>query len=150
MHQGLAKQLGFEVAMNAVAAGTTDQTSSWIDTANCEGLIFIIKFGAITAGAVTSVKLQQSQDSGGASAADLEGTAQTVADDDDNQVAVIDIFRPRERYVAAVVDRGTQNAVIDSIICIKYGQKKVPVSQDSSHVVGGAVETHSSPAEGTA
>lgn len=135
--------------MNGVAAGTTDQTSSAIDTAGFEGVKIYTLFGAITGSAVTSVKIQQSSDDGSADAyADVEGTSVTVADDDDNQVVVHDIYRPRERYLKVVVDRGTQNAVIDGIVAVLYGADKMPTTDDTSTVV--ARETHVSPAEGTA
>lgn len=135
--------------MNAVAAGTSDQTSSAVDTQGYEGVKFYTAFGAITSGAVTSVKVQQSSDDGSADAyADLAGTSISVADDDDNQVVVHDIYRPRERYLKVVVDRGTQNAVIDGIVAVLYGARKEPTTDDSTTVVGR--ETHTSPAEGTA
>lgn len=135
--------------MNGVVAGTTDQTSSAIDTQGYEGVKIYTALGAITSGAVTSVKVQQSSDDAAADAyADLTGTSVTVADDDDNQVVVHDIYRPRERYLKVVIDRGTQNAVIDGIIAVLYGADKMPTTDDTSTVV--ARETHSSPAEGTA
>jgi hypothetical protein len=134
--------------MNAVAAGTSDQASSAVDTQGFEGVKFYTLFGAITTGAVTSVKVQQSSDNDADTYADLAGTSITVADDDDNQVVVHDIYRPRERYLKVVVDRGTQNAVIDGIVAVLYGPAKMPTSDDASTVVGR--ETHASPAEGTA
>ena len=135
--------------MNGVVAGTSDQTSSAIDTKGFDGVKIYTAFGAITSGAVTSVKVQQSSDDGSADAyADLAGTSITVADDDDNQMTVHDIYRPRERYLKVVVDRGTQNAVIDGIIAVLYGAIKEPTTSDTVTVV--ARETHVSPAEGTA
>lgn len=135
--------------MNGVTAGTTDQTSSAIDTLGYDGVKIYTAFGAITSGAVTSVKVQQSSDDASADAyADLEGTSITIADDDDNQVAVHDIYRPRERYLKVVVDRGTQNAVIDGIIAVLYGARELPTTDDTSTVV--SREIHASPAEGTA
>lgn len=132
-----------------VAAGTTDLTSEAVDMAGFEGVRFICGFGAITAGAATSVKAQQSSDDGASDAyADLEGTAITVADDDDNQVTIIDVFRPRERYLKHVVDRGTQNAVVDFLIAELYGARQEPTTDDTATVV--AREVHLSPAEGTA
>lgn len=135
--------------MNAVAAGQTAQTSSAIDTKGFDGVKIYSAFGAITAGAATSVKVQQSSDDASADAyADLLGTSVTVADDDDNQVVVHDIYRPRERYLKVVISRATQNAVIDGIIAVLYSATKSPTTDDSSTVV--ARETHVSPAEGTA
>lgn len=135
--------------MNGVAAGTSAQTSDAIDTAGYEGVKIYSLFGAITSGAATSVKVQQSSDDAAADAyADLAGTSITVADDDDNQLTVHDIFRPRERYLKVVISRATQNAVIDGIVAVLYGARKQPTSDDSTDVV--SREVHVSPAEGTA
>lgn len=129
------------------SANTTDLTSEAIDTADFDGVRVIVGFGTITAGAVTSVKAQQCDTSGG-TYADLEGTSITVADDDDNQCAVIDIKKPRERFIKIVTDRGTQNAVVDFIVAEMYGPRELPVTHDTATVI--SAETHASPAEGTA
>lgn len=147
MHS-LQKEVKVTRVMNAVAAGTSDQNSSVIDMQGWDGVTFIAAFGAITSGAVTSVKVQQGTDGTVTDAADLEGTAVTVADDDDNQVAIVEVYRPRERYVRLVVDRGTQNAVIDGVIAIQYNGRKQPSTHDSTTVI--SAESHNSPAEGTA
>lgn len=135
---------------NAVAAGTSDITpANGIDMQNFEGCLFMVPFGAITANAVTSIKVQQSSDDGSADAyTDLLGTGVTVEDDDDNQVFWIDVYRPRERYLKLIVLRGTENAVIDGIIALQYGPRLKPTTHDSTTVGGG--ELHASPAEGTA
>lgn len=135
--------------LNGVVAGTTVQTSSAVDMSGFDGARFTFLMGAITAGAVTSCKLQQSSDDGSADAyADLAGTSVTVADDDDNQVVVIDVYRPRERYLKAIISRATQNAVIDGILVEQYCGRKQPTTDDATTVV--AREIHVSPAEGTA
>lgn len=148
MFHNLANEVKVTRVMNGVAAGTTDQNSSAVDMQGWDGVMFITSFGAITSGAVTSVKLQQDTASGMSTAADLAGTGQTVADDDDNQVVIHDLYRPTERYVRVVVDRGTQNAVIDGVVAIQYKGRKQPTTHDSSTVV--SCEIYDSPAEGTA
>lgn len=134
----------------AVAAGSTAITPSGaIDMANFEGVMFMASFGAITAGAVTSIKIQQSDDDGASDAySDLEGTSITVADDADDKVFYVDVFKPEKRYVKMIVSRATQNAVLDSILAMQYGPRKLPTIHDSTTVGGG--EFHASPAEGTA
>ena len=134
---------------NAVAAGTTTVNSGEIDMQNYESCVITFAFGAITAGAVTSVKAQQSSDDAvGDAYADLTGTSITVADDDDNKIVELEIVNPRERYVRGVISRATQNAVVDGIFVQRFGAKKLPAVDDSATVV--ASETHVSPAEGTA
>ena len=129
--------------MNAVAAGTSDQLSSALDMQGFDGVMFLTSFGTITAGAVTSVDVHQCDTSGGTYAA----LSIAVADDDDNQVVVHDIYRPRERYIKVNIDRGTQNAVIDGVVAIQYGARVMPTTNDSTTVV--SREVHASPAEGT-
>jgi hypothetical protein len=130
-----------------VAAGQTVVNSDIVDTAGYDGVRFIAGFGAITAGAVTSMKVQQNTANSGSGMADLEGSGITVADDADNKIAISDIFRPRERYVRATISRGTQNAVVDFLIAELYGPRVLPVADDAT-VLG--AEVHASPAEGTA
>lgn len=129
------------------AAGTTDLTSEEVDMQGWDGVVFLCGFGAITSGAVTSIKARQGAVTGMSDGADLAGTKITVADTDDNKQAVLDIYRPQERYVDHVVDRGTQNAVVDYLLAIRYKGRVQPVTQGSTVI---SAEKHASPAEGTA
>ena len=143
----LARNVRIARALNAVAAGQTDQNGAIIDMANYEGVVFIAVLGTLASGAVTGLKVQMGNESNLSDAADLVGTAVSMADSDDNKLLVLDIHRPAERYVRAVVTRGTADATIDGVIAIQYGARLLPASQDST-VAG--IETHVSSAEGTA
>ncbi len=81
-------------------------------------------------------------------AADLAGTAIAIADDDDNQIFILDIVKPRERYVRVVVDKDTTNACAESAIYVGYGPRVMPVALTLTDEV--TYEKHVSPAEGTA
>ncbi len=145
----LTENFKIQRVSNAVAAGTTDINSSSVDMQGSESVTFVVALGAIVAGAVTSVKAQQSSDDGVADAfADLAGSAITVADDDDNQLVALEIVRPRERYVRCTVDRATQNATVDGIVALLGAPKLAAVTHDTATVVGS--EVHASPGEGTA
>lgn len=134
----------------AVSAGTDDVlTSEAIDMAGWTAAKIYIGFGAITAGATTTVKLQQSSDNGSVDTyADLEDSGQAVAADDDNQVVVFDVVRPREQYLKVITTRADENAVVDFLLVVFYGGRKEPTSDDSATVVARKVLV--SPAEGTA
>jgi hypothetical protein len=129
----------------ACAAGTTDVTSDAIDTAGYEGCCFVVPMGTIASTAVTSIKAQQCDTSGG-TYADLTSTAQTIADTDDDKLYYVDVFRPREQFLKLVLDRGTANATAGGIIAILYNGDKRPVTQGTN--VSG--ESFNWPAEGTA
>ena len=130
---------------NAAAAATTDVTSSSVDMQGFDSVTFYVAMGAIVSGAATSIHAEQSADD--SSFADLAGTNITIADDDDNQVAILEIEQPSDRYLRVVVDRATQNATVDSIIAVQTKANKEPVTHDSSTVVGS--EYHLAPDEGT-
>lgn len=134
--------------MNAVAAGTTDQEGAVLDMSGYEGVMFVAAFGALTATQVTKIKAQQGALADGSDMADLAGTAVgPLADTDGNKLLVLDIYRPLERYVRCVVDRGTANAVIDGVIAIQYSGRVKPVVQGSTVAFS---EIHVSPDEGAA
>ena len=78
-----------------------------------------------------------------ASAADLEGTK--VAPGDDGDGVCIDVYRPQERFVRIVRERGASSTA-ESVVAIQYGARKPPVDNASDI----DTELHVSPAEGTA
>lgn len=128
------------------AAGATDINGAIFDMQDFEGNLIEVIFGAITAGAATSIKVQHGDAANLSDAADLEGTSQTIADTDDDKVFYIDLVKPTKRYGRLVVKRATQNAVVQSATYHQYGAKKTPVV----HGTNVAGETHVSPAAGTA
>ncbi len=146
----LAKQVKITEAASVTegAAGTTDVTGNTLDMSGYEGVLVTVVMGAITGSAVTSIKMQQGAASDLSDAADLVGTGQTIADDDDENTYYIDLFKPRERYVRLIVDRATQNAVVSSATYIQYGAATEAVTTSGGATVSG--ESHISPAEGTA
>lgn len=131
------------------ASGTAARYSSGVDFANIEWAIFIVKMATIAAGGTNSLKLQQSSDDASADAyADLEGTGVTVAADDDNQVFVLAIEKPRERYVRLYVSKDGSNACAESAVVVTGGGRTLPDLASVADAV--TAEWHVSPAEGTA
>lgn len=146
----LSEEVKVTQCINATtgAAGTTAINGATLDMSGYEGVLFLCVMGAITATAVTSLKAQQGNASNMSDAADLAGTGITIADDDDNQVFVLDVYRPQERYVRPVVSRGTANAVVQSCLAVQYGARSRPTVINVTDLV--TAEKHVSPAEGTA
>lgn len=136
--------------LNAVAAGTTNQTSSAIDMqadGGYDGLLLILAVGALTATQVTRLKAQYSDDD--STYADIEGSLTAAfADGDGNKCVVLDIYQPKSRYIKAIAVRGTANAVLDGIIAIQYRGKKRPSTHLATHIASS--KTLVCPAAGTA
>lgn len=133
------------VTIAAGAAGTTTIGGAIIDMAGYDGVLVVVQFGAITAGAVTSIKMQQDTVVGFGGAADLAGTNQTIADTDDDKLFYIDLKRPLEQFVRLFVSRATQTATL-SAVYYQYKGRSKPAVQPA----GVAGEKWISPAEGTA
>lgn len=148
MLENLLKDAEFEVVNNGESAGTGTTNCSEVDMAGYDSVTFIALIGTIVATGTVDMKVQQDTATGMASAADLEGTKVSYTSDDDNKLAIVEVVRPQERFVRAVIVRATANATIQGVIAIKRNAKNKPTSQSSSHVV--ASELHLSPAEGTA
>lgn len=134
----------------AAAAATDITDCSVIDTAGFDSCCVIVGFGAIVAGAATSVKLQQADDSGGSpdDFDDIAGTSITVADDQDNKLVYLDYHRPQKRYLKPIISRATQNSTVDLVIGVLYNGNSAPVTQGAT--VMAASETHMGASEGTA
>ncbi len=143
----LGTQIKITTALD-YASANADRPGATLDMLGYEGVLMIVKFGTIAAGAVTSIKAQQDSASGMGTVQDLLGTGITVADDDDDQIFVIDLYRPRERYVRVFVDKDAANATAEMAIYVQYGAKELPCSNNVTDEV--TTEIHASPAEGAA
>jgi len=133
-----------------LTAGTSDVDSGSVDTDGYDGVMFIVLPGIISASGAISVKAAQSSDDGSTDGySDIAGTLQgPTADTDDNKAIVIDIYRPKKRYVRVHTTRGDGgNSVINALVALLYHAGNEPVVQGST-VFG--CEVFNSPAEGTA
>lgn len=130
------------------ASGTADRNGETLDMAGFGGVLLVVKFAAIAAGSVLSVKAQQGTESDLSDAADLKDTGITVADDDDNQIVVLDIKRPSKPYVRVVVDKDGENETAESAVYVLYDPLTQPTVVDVADAVTG--EHHLSPVEGDA
>jgi len=146
----LTNKIKTTLCKTAVAAGQTDITDATaIDMAGYEGCRFIFSFGAITSGAVTSIAVAAlATSSPTPETDDMLGTGISVTDGSDNTLYIIDIYKPRLRYLRPHVQRATQDAVLNSIIAEQYGHSGLEPIAKSSTVT--AQELHTSPAQGTA
>lgn len=131
---------------NAVAAGTTNINCTSVDMSNWESVEFFALLGTLTATQVTKLKAQDSSDN--SSFSDLESSATSAfADNASNLMGRLEVVKPRNRYVRAVVLRGTANAVVDGVIAVLRNAHNQPITQDASVPV---YKSLVSPAQGTA
>jgi hypothetical protein len=145
--ENLGKNALFTSALD-YANGSADRNGATLDMAGYDGVMMVVKFAAIATSAVTTVKAQQDTASGMGTAADLAGTGISVADDDDNQMFIIDLYRPTERYVRVVIDKDASNNTAEMAFYIQYSGRTRPAVNNVTDLV--TYELHVSPDEGTA
>lgn len=117
-----------------VAAGQTAVKSDGVDMAGAQSCLFVVGLGTLSAGNVTTVKLQGSNTDVDGNYVDLASSSYNVQDSEDNLLALIEIIKPKYRYVRVVVTPATANGVIDLIIAmVGVTLRNLPVTQSTSH-----------------
>jgi len=125
------------------AASTADVTSSIVDTAGYQGVVFFTSFG--TANATNTIKVQHNTANQTTGMADVLGTS--VASGSSDEDVIVEIHRPQARYLQIVAARGA-SSTLESVWAALYGGD---ARLASNSVTGTQIaEVHSSPAAGTA
>lgn len=124
---------------SAVREGAT------LDMLGYDGVIALMVTGDINASASGDIHFETST-SDWSGSQDLAGTKIEVLNDDDNQVFAIDLYKPLEQYVRAVVTKDTSNNQAETVTYIQYKGIKRPEDNNVTLVTS---ELHVSPARGT-
>ena len=140
----LGKNVKIVNALDYVS-GTSSRNGAEVDMQDWDGILAIVKMATIAGSAAGDIHWEQDTATGMASAADLEGTAIAIADDDDDQIFVSELYKPQERFVRIVVTKDSSHAQAESAVYILYQGRKVPVSDMGAD----EYELHVSPDEGT-
>ena len=119
---------------NSVSAGQATTVGEIIDTAGFGGALFIYKLGAVTDGAAVTLKIYQGSDASVSDVAELSGASAAIAEasSDSDQFLIIDVVKPRERYLRPTIVTADQNVEIDSAFCILYNPDVIPVTQPAT------------------
>lgn len=139
----------YQVANAVSAASDTDDDSAIVDTANFEGCLFITEITDSVATGVATMTVEQNTANSGTGMAALSGavaTATSATNDDLNtKLLIVDVPRPRERYLRVNRTSATANIAFGPVIAILYGPRKGAVTQAAAEVADSA--TAVSPAE---
>lgn len=138
----LSRQKLIKVADHS-AASTASVTSSIVDTAGYDGVVFFTSFG--TANASNTIKVQQHTANQTTGMEDLAGTSVTSGTSDED--VIVEVYQPRDRYLQVVAARGA-SSTLESVWAILYNG--TPGLAGNSVSGTQIAELHASPAEGTA
>ena len=130
----LLKECKIVPVENSVAAGRATTVGEIVDTAGFQCACFIYKLGTVTNGAAVTLKIYQGTDSTVSDVAELSGASAAIAStsSDSEQELVIDVIKPRERYLRPTIVTATQDVEIDWGVCILYNPDVIPVTQPTT------------------
>lgn len=137
MHN-LFKNVSVREVNAPVSAGSSiDDNSDIIDMQGWDGVMFIVPITDSVATGVATLTVEQNDDNSDTGMAALSGANATatcaVNDDLNDSLLVVDVYRPRERYVQAVLTSATANIAFGNTIAVLYNKKgKKPVSAHAS------------------
>lgn len=130
------------IAAAATINSATTTSSTGVTMPECEFVLYMAHFGAVTAIAdtITSWKVQGSDDNSSWTDIDdlrasTNGTAWTPADTDDNKwlVVSIDARHRKHKYLRhSIVTTGSPNFVLNDALFIGMGNKQVPPTSNFS------------------
>lgn len=135
---------------DAIVAGSSiDDDSAIVDTQGFDGVIFAVPITDSVQNGVATMTVEQNTLNSASGMAALSGavaTATSAANDDLNgKLLIVDVYRPRERYVRTNLASATANIAYGETIAILYSGIKFPITQDTAEVADSTVVT--SPAE---
>ena len=144
----LLKIMHFDDVLGYFAAGTTKRTSSIVDTANCDGVVFVCHLGTLLDTGTLDCYVEQNTLNQTSGMARLAGqavfTVTAVEAAYTNSNIIIDVYRPAERYLQCNITPAVANAVIRGITAIKYYNRVAPVTRTTGTLLATSL---ASPAE---
>lgn len=125
-----------EVFAPVAAANNTDQNTDRIDMQGWDGVVFIVPITDSVQGGVATMTGEENtvdSDTGMTALTGAVATATSAGNDDLNdKLLVLDIYKPRERYVQAAVTSATQNIAFGNGIALLYKGDKLPPSEHTT------------------
>lgn len=125
-----------EVLAPIAAASDTDSNTDIIDMQGFDGVVFVCPMtDSVDTGVATMTAEQNTanSDTGMAALSGGAATATSAANDDLNgKLLVVDVYKPRERYVQCAVTSGAANIAYGNVIAIQYNGCKAPITEDST------------------
>ena len=127
--------------------GSAVREGATLDMQGFDGVLAIMHCADIHNSAVGDLHFETATQANFSSGQDLANTAIAVAGTDDDDLFVIDLYRPQERWIRAVVTKDTSNTAAESVVYVQYTGRKGPIDNTEAGEV--TYELNISPDRGT-
>lgn len=136
MHLNFIKDMRVLSVLAVAASAQTLLTTAVVDMRGFDSVVFVAHLGDVADTSVLTLTGQTGEESDGSDAADLALPVTFTADasSGDNNLLVLDLHKPRQRYVRATLGRGVANAAVSGVVAILYNSSQRPVVEDVSVV----------------
>lgn len=130
----LSKDAKVSVVLGHAVAGITAKTTNVIDMQGFAGVMFVAVLGTVTQGSQVTLQAQEDIVNPMTNAKNLDGAAAnfTAGAADSNKALLVDVYRPKSRYLQAVLTPAAQNAEIGAVIAVQYQSSAKPTTIDAS------------------
>jgi hypothetical protein len=132
----LSEQVLVSAPLNAVAAGTSVQTTSAIKMDGYNSIMYVIQLGTVLSTAViqaTAYEVATNTNSGGTAVTNGQTTSLTDSGGaSSNGILIVDVQRQTSEYSYLTLTRTTANVTVNSILAILYNALNPPVTQGTT------------------
>lgn len=122
------------------AANNTDSNSAIIDTSGYESVMFVVPVTASVATGVAKIQLEENDANADAGMTVVDGAVASAVSGATNDLAskvlVVEYFKPRKRYVQAVITSTVANVAFGEMIAILVPLQR-PAQQGSTVLAKG-------------
>lgn len=118
-----------------VAAGSGDTLySTVVDTAGYNGIRFILAIGTLTAAATVAAQVYSTNTSGAAASGFtiVTGCTTTATSAMNNELLVLESYRPARRYYELRTVRAVNNSVLDGLVVELFEPSTQPTTADAT------------------
>ena len=126
---------------NAAAAAQTTLTTDVVDTQGFDSVAFVAFLGDVADTSVLTLTGFTNDTDDTVTPTQLASpvTFTAGASDADNKLLLLDLHKPRQRYVYATLARGTANAAVNGILAILYNAHDKPVNIPADVIASGFI-----------
>lgn len=119
---------------SSTSAGTSDVTTSVVDMTGYDEVTFVAHLGTVVDAAVITLttKMNTANSTSGATTITNGASTALTASTSSNLDIAVNVAKPTQRYVFAVLTRATQNVTVQCIDAILSKATGVPVTQGST------------------
>ena len=135
--RGLLERSKMVRIASTAAAAQTDVESSVIDMAGYHAVEFVVAFGVIDATATPRITVHDADTAIVGTA--IAATQKIITPNDDEDLVILDLIRPKKRYLSVVVERDVvaADSEVDGIFAILYQARDEVTTQDATVVASG-------------